>query len=154
MDYKYDFEKVGDTLIIHTFDGEQELENYEIRIEELALLSPDGSRVSQWVEHLSHKKWVTYEGLYQLGDEIRMYHPDNDISWAQTFTDIEQLRYFRQKEQEAGLRDKKGEKTSAEVAENTFNIISLRKDLKSQEGFNDYIKGIVQNKLQERGIEE
>ncbi len=154
MEYKYEFEQDGDVLVIHTFDDEEQLPTYEIPINELVMLSHDGENLSHWIEHLSHKKWITYDGLYQLAREIRKYHPDSEISWRKTFTFIEKLRYFVQKEQEAGLKDKKGEKTSMEVVDSVFNSIELRRDLRNEDGFDENIKGHVDAKLQEENIKE
>ena len=151
MNYTYEFEESDGVFVIHTFDDGEELSDYQIRTAELDDLGHDDERISEWVTHLMSKTWMTHDGLYQLSREIRKHYPQSQIDWRATFSVIERARYFKQKEQEAGLNE---EDRGAGAFDRLLKGITFRKELREQPGFDEMIKRQVDAKIKEEGIEE
>lgn len=149
MNYTYEFEESDGVFVIHTFEGGEELSDYQIRTAELDDLSYDDAHISEWIRHLLPKTWMTHDGLYQLSREIRKHHPQNQIDWRATFSFIERARYLHQKEQQA-----EQSKEDESAFDRVFKSITLRKELREQPGFDEMIDEKVNVKLREENIEE
>ena len=54
----------------------------------------NGKTVSNWIQHLDEKRWITLPILYELGKSIKDRFPDKNIDWELTFFPVEKRHYL------------------------------------------------------------
>lgn len=148
----YKFEQNNNNLLIQIFDKKGKLPDYIIHKDELSLISTNGVGLSYWIEHMSGKNQMTYNGLYMLAQEIRKYCPDSNINWEETFTFIEEQKYLSQRGNLNEPINNPKTKTSLDLALSSLNSLKLIMQLRSEEEFTKTIKETVNKKLIEYGI--
>ena len=83
--------------MVHFYSAEKESSIYYFKRKELANSKIiDGIEISEWIEHLQSKKWMSQFDLYNLADLIQTEFPNNTINWDETFYPVEKQSFINE----------------------------------------------------------
>lgn len=83
--------------MVNFYSAEKESSIYYFKRKELANSKIiDGIEISEWIEHLQSKKWMSQFDLYNLAALIQTEFPNNTINWDETFYPVEKQSFINE----------------------------------------------------------